>query len=634
MLPGNIDLSSFHLRLIVFALVTAYTGGFLLWYSSTALGLAPVLDGREQLELATRIAHGTLPVEPYYRAALYPSLVAWLIEAGVTAQQLPFAARLLNGVLHLLSTALVWMLTMRVWRRSGAAALAALLFGMNPVVQHFAADPLDLTLAMTFMLGGILAGLRALTGEVVDRVALVCAALLLTSAMLARPQMLLLLPVLLGLMLARAEGRRLLHWALLPMVVLAALMGLANVQISGDFRILPWQGAYNLWAANGPDANGRYFTQREKIAVYVEGSNPARVESERLYQRDNPGAPTDYASMSRYWHQRTVDYVLSTPKAWLRLVASKAWYLLNNFEQYDIKTYDFHKARSPWLRYNPLGWSWLLAAAVAALVMHSHNRVARTIVLYALAYGSGLLLSYVSARFRLPLVPLLAVLAGGVLARVERRIMWRGALSAALVLAVSRQAMAPGEAERTFLQDHLLSARAALTLGFYDEALSDVRQALAIAPRDATARELLCVTSFNAWLRAAQFQTQGPLAQCSDAVAISPVAQRAMGILYWRQGRAHAARKLWLALVVKGGVEHDAALAALVMTQTKVTQLDNLDWRRSGEWSNELLFALTARGNGQARAIVLTRLAPAEIDRQTQALAKLFSLSPDEQPRR
>ena len=614
---------------MVFALVAAYSGGFLLWYSSTALGLAPVLDGREQLELATRIAHGTLPAEPYYRAVLYPSLIAWLIKAGVVAEQLPFAARMLNGALHLLSTALVWMIAMRVWRAPGAAVLAAVLFGMNPVVLHFVADPLDLTFAMTLMLGGILAGLRALTGTVIDRAALVCAAVLLTSAMLARPQMLLLLPVLLALLLARADGRSRLHWAWVPMLLLAVLMGWANFQISGQFRVLPWQGAYNLWAANGPDANGRYFTQREKIAVYREGSNPARVESERLYQRANPGAPTDPASMSRYWHERTWNYISSAPRAWLRLVASKAWYLLNNVEQYDIKTYQFHRARSPWLRNNPLAWSWLLAAAVAALIMHTRNRAARTVAFYALAYGSGLLLSYVSARFRLPLVPLLAVLAGGVIARVERRVLLRGVLSAALVLAVSRQAMAPGEAERTFLQDYLLSARAAVTLGFYDEALSDVGHALALAPRDASARELRCVARFNAWLRAEQFQAPGPVHECADAAAISPVAQRAVGILYWRQGRADTARKLWLALLANGGVEHDAALAALIMTQAEPAELD---WRKAAAWSNELLFALASRGDSRAGPILLTRLTRAEIARQMQALNKLFTPIPNDSP--
>ena len=609
----------------MFVVVVAYTGGFLLWYSATALGLAPVLDGREQLELATRIAHGFLVREPYYRAALYPSLVAWLIKAGVSATQLPFAARLLNGVLFLLSTSLVWLIAQRVWRQQGAAAVAALLFGLNPVVLHFVADPLDLSLAMTLMLGGVLASVRALAGDTIERAALVCAALLLTSAMLARPQMALLLPVLLGLLLVRADGRRCWRWALVPMLAVVTLMGWANFSISGDFRVLPWQGAYNLWAANGPEANGRYFVQRDKQAIYVEGSNPARIESERRYRHDNPNAPDDYASMSRYWQQRTWAYLAGAPGEWLRLVASKAWYLLNNFEQYDIKTYQFHQARSPWLRHNPLGWSWLLAVAVAALVMHGGNRAARTVTLYGLAYAGGLLLSYVSARFRLPLVPLLAVLGGGVWVRVAWSRRARGALAVVLVLLVTRVAMPPGEAERTYVQDYLLTARAATTLGDNDEALVNARRALLLAPGDTTARELLCVASFNQWLRQAHDQDAGPLTLCADAARISPVAQRALGILYFRAGRSSAARALWQALVASGGPEHDGALAALIMTNMADDAMRQLDWHTAGQWSNELLFALASRDQQQASDILASRLPEVEFKRQMLALQKLFA---------
>ncbi len=611
-----------HLRLTVFVLVAVYTSGFLLWYSATALGLAPMLDGREQLELAAHIAHGSLPHEPYYRAALFPALVAWLIKAGVSAQQLPFAVRMLDGGLHLLSTALVWMIAMRVWQSRWSAALAALLFGMNPVVLHFAADPLDLTFAMTLMLGGVLATLHA---ERAARDMLLCAATLLSCAMLARPQMVVLLPMLVLFVLRRREGVRLLPWILLPMAIVGVLMGLANLEVGGAFRVLPWQGAYNLWAANGPDANGRYFVQRERQGVYGEGGNPARIESERLYRRALPHAPDDYASMSRYWQQRTWDYVRAEPRRWLRLLASKSWYLLNDFEQYDIKTYHVHKALSPWLRWNPLGWSYLLAAAMAALAMHGRQRAVWTVAGFALCYAGGLLLSYVSARFRLPLVPLLAVVAGGVMCRTTRLGLARGMVVMIVVLYCARQPLPPGEAERTVVQDYLLSARAAAVLGFDDEALSNARMALARAPADEAARELLCVASFNGWLRRQDYTAPGPLADCEGAASISPVAQRALGVLYWRQGRTAQARALWRALVDSGGEEHDAALAALVMVGDGQPWLDALVWRESANWNDELLFALAARGDDRAEKLLEGRLSPGQRTRQMAALKKLFA---------
>jgi hypothetical protein len=41
-------------------------------------------------------------------------------------------------------------------------------------------------------------------------------------------------------------------------------------------------------------------------------------------------------------------------------MARKAYALLNNWEQYNNKTYAFHKALSPWLSWNPLCWGLLL----------------------------------------------------------------------------------------------------------------------------------------------------------------------------------------------------------------------------------------------------------------------------------
>ena len=105
-----------------------------------------------------------------------------------------------------------------------------------------------------------------------------------------------------------------------------------------------------------------------------------------------------------------------------------------------------------------------------------------------------------------------------------------------------------------------------------------------------------------------------------------------MGILYWRQGRADTARKLWLGLLANGGVEHDAALAALIMSQAEPAELAKLDWRKAAAWSNELLFALASRGDSRAGPILLTRLTRAEIARQMQALNKLFTPIPNDSP--
>src|SRR5690606_27536219 len=109
-------------------------------------------------------------------------------------------------------------------------------------------------------------------------------------------------------------------------------------------------------------------------------------------------------------------YILDNPVAWLKLEAFKLYAVFNDFEQYNNKTYSFHKSLSPWLRYNPISWGILLilAATCSSVLWHQKRRDLLATLFIAGAFGSGLLLYMASARFRLPLVPILAILTGGV----------------------------------------------------------------------------------------------------------------------------------------------------------------------------------------------------------------------------
>lgn len=582
------------------------------------------------LELAQRIAQGTLPAEPHYRAPLYPALLAGLLEAGVTPNDLPFAARALNGVLHLISTYYVWVIAAALWRGRAAAAVAVALFGLNPVVLHFVADPLDISFAMTLMLAGLRHGLRALSPAAGDqRLHIGLAAFFLALAVIARPQMLTSLAawvILLLVALRRRPRAAPASWfALAPMVLVFILMGATNYRLAGDFRILPWQGAYNLWAANGPGANGRYFVQVTRIGSYTEGGNPARLESERLYRELQPGGPFGYASMSRFWYAKTWAAIADAPLRWLRLVADKTYYLLNNFEQYDIKTYHLHKALSPWLRWNPLCWAVVLAAGTAGFVGGRRHAGARALAWCALAYGSGLLLTYVSARFRLPLVPLMAILAGGIVHQKSIGRALRTAAIAGAIAVVSLLPLPPQEADRTLVQDYLLLSRAASALMLNDEAIDYARAALDRVPGDAAARELICVAAFNRWLRGEQRDDGLPVASCEDAAAVSPVARRILGIAYWRLGRDIDAVGLWQELLHGDSVEHDAALAALVMTNRVSAWYLSVDWSRAAEFDDVLLLALALQDHPQAVAILRQRMTQEDIARQSESLRRTFS---------
>src|SRR3990172_3119109 len=122
--------------------------------------------------------------------------------------------------------------------------------------------------------------------------------------------------------------------------------------------------------------------------------------------------------MNRYWRGKFWAHVREEPGAWLRLMVRKIYYLLNSFAQYNNKTYAFQQMLSAWLRWNPLHWglTFVLGVAGAAMLWRRTERRGAVVLVagLAVAYAAGALLFFASDRFRLPLLPLVCLFAGGV----------------------------------------------------------------------------------------------------------------------------------------------------------------------------------------------------------------------------
>ena len=487
------------LRRVAVALPAALALGYALahlgWYLGTPLGRVPVLDERENIDLAGALFGGTLPREPFYRAPGYALVLCLLRGAGVSAAGLFPAALVLGAVLHAANAALAARIALR-WFGAGAALAAGLLVALDPVLVHFATQALDATLGLTLFLLGM-AFLAGADGARPRAWPWAACALAWSAATLVRPNYLFAWLALLVLAALGGAGRvRRVAASAGAGLLLFGAASLWQWSVSGIPGFLPWQGAYNLWSANRPGANGRYYTQQVSLSPELARANPARSESIYLYEKET-GGPTDIRSMNAYWRHRFLAEVSAHPLRWAGLEARKAYALLNDWEQYNNKTYAFHKARSPWLRWNPIGWGVLLILGVAggARLAFESPRSAALLGFVAAAVAVSVLLFFVSARFRLPLVGLLGAVAGGALARPGFWLGWPAPRRAGLLLAVGLAGALAftrfgGVADRsTFVQDHALLARAAFTVGDNATALAEARAALELQPRhpDATA---------------------------------------------------------------------------------------------------------------------------------------------------
>jgi hypothetical protein len=473
-----------------------YGFGHLNWYLGTPLGRVPVLDERENIDLAEAIFGGTLPAAPFYRAPGYALLLAGLRFAGLSAGGLFPAALALGVILHATGAALAAAIARR-WFGNGSALIAGLLFALNPVLVHFATQALDATLSLTLFLGGLNSFAAAI--EAPDRARpWAVAGILWAAAALVRPNFLLVWLVVPASALSLRGARRTpIVASALAGVLLFGALAMWQKSLSGTAGFLPWQGPYNLWAANRPGANGRYYTQHVSLPPALARANPARAESIILYEQETNGGPGDIAAMNKHWRRRFLGEVASHPLRWAALTARKTYALLNNWEQYNNETFAFHKARSPWLRWNPICWGWLLVLAVAGgfRLGAESPRAARALAAVAAVCAISILLFFVSARFRLPLAAICAVLSGGALGSPRFWRAWpagrRAALagSAAVAGLIAFSGFDGVDDRSTFVQDHVLLARAAFTVGDDATALSEAREALRLQPwhPDATA---------------------------------------------------------------------------------------------------------------------------------------------------
>jgi len=556
--------------------MAVYGIGYLIWYLGTPLGRAPQLDAAENLVLAGKIATDTLPHEAFYRAMLYPAVLAVPLKLGLPTDDLPALASIFGLLCHFAIALGVARLAARLWsgpREKWATLLAGALWGFNPVALFYAVDVLDtvpsLALALWALVWWTRPGARKHDAWV--------GGVLLGLAVAARPHF---LPLVFIAPLARSwlAGRwklqlpDLMAWAGAAFVLL--LLGLVQVWWSGEFRILPAQGPYNFYAANRPGANGKYYTQQVYFNQLAPGENPAQKEEAILYDKVRL---LNSAPEGVYWDEQAWSAIGQHPAAWLKLMAKKAYYLLNDFDQYNNKTYAWHKAESPWLRWNFLGWGVLFVAAALitpftwtqARALKNNVRCAQLagVMLVFVTYAAGVLLYYASGRFRLPLAPLLCVLVAapdGCMGSLRRN--WKLFFFPLGALILTASNFFDAHDHSTFIQDELLSANAAAQVGDDLQAYDLSQWVLSDDPSRADGRRVALVSYFNLTLTDAKkydhpsgWRDQLPLLQ--NLNLDDPTLALVAGVAHWKTGDTGRAEEIWQAGANKFGPSSPPAQA-------------------------------------------------------------------------
>lgn len=507
---------------ILFVFAAAVRGLYLAAFRSTLVAHVPFMDEAFYRNEAWNLARGApLASDAYFMTPLYPwflSLVFRLLGDGPTA---PYAVQLALGAL---SSPLTWWIGRRALRPLLALGAAAALACFAPLVFFealFLVEGLVLLALLAALSCAVLGGRRTAAAFVAG----VC----IGVAALGRGSNLLVLPVLavwpwFDPAASRGTAPRRALVTVLGCVLVLAPLALRNTMHSHRPVFLTANLGVNLWVGNGPQANG--------IFVNVPGLDPQQDPLTLRYVQRQLHRPVTASEASHYWLGRTRIWVREHPGRTLQLFAWKLLLFWNRMsipqvEGFEAVARDTPLGRPPF--WNTFAFLPLALFASVAAFWHGVRRrgslsaAARTrtlLAVWAWTYAVSIAVFFVTDRYRVPLLPVLILLAAAGLQELlaglapDRR---RGLLAALGAVGLCFACTSPqllGVDVRRMQRDlHVHAALRQAEAGRFDAALRQYAAARALDPadpdlRDGEARILsraghdsLAIATFQALLR-------------------------------------------------------------------------------------------------------------------------------------
>ncbi|MEO8680491.1 MAG: tetratricopeptide repeat protein, partial [Vicinamibacterales bacterium] len=398
-----------------------------------------------------------------------------------------------------------------------------------------------------------------------------------------------------------------------------------NYAVGGGFYLTTSQFGSNFFIGNNPRADGTYASIRfGRGAPEFERQDATEVAEAALKR------PLTPSEVSGYWTGQAMHFITSQPGAWLKLMGRKVGLLANRSEMFDTESQESYAEWSWPLRiFGPFTHFGVLVPLAIFGAIAAWSERQRLWVIYALAaaYAASVVMFYVFARYRFPLVPFLLLFTGaGVAAALQY---WSTATPRRRAATIAVVVAAVAFANQPLLSADLMRAITENNLGTalqeekrYDEAIVHHQRAVALMPDYSPSHNNL-----GAALRAAG-RLDEAVAEYQKAIALKPdygeanynlanalleqgkagaSAEQFQNALKATPGSVEAQNNLGIALAAKGdtGGAMAAFRAALAIDERSVQAHRNL---------GNMLVDAGHRDEGMAHLERAAAIAPGEAD--------------------
>ncbi len=191
-------------------------------------------------------------------------------------------------------------------------------------------------------------------------------------------------------------------------VLMVAPVTIHNFQADGNLVLIASNDGLNFFMGNNPDSDGM-----TTAIVGIRSDQRGGTEDQIRVAREQLGDPqASPGEISRYWYREALRFIAETPGQAARLTVRKAILLINAYEIGNNRVIGFVARHSRVFEYATIRYALILPLAVAGMLFGLGRRP-QVFLLYAFVavYSIVVIAFVVTARYRLPMLPVLIIFA-------------------------------------------------------------------------------------------------------------------------------------------------------------------------------------------------------------------------------
>jgi tetratricopeptide (TPR) repeat protein len=194
-----------------------------------------------------------------------------------------------------------------------------------------------------------------------------------------------------------------------------------NAKNAGEFVPVTTHGGINFYIGNRAGTEGVYHPPDD-----MRGEQRGLLEDARAKAEQETGRSMTEAEASDFYMQKALDGIRQDPGGWLALLGRKFLLIWNKVEVHDLPEVVFFEDSVGLFKFPFLAFALIAPLGLAGLVVFWRGGRNRSIVCLYLAIAHvSILLFYLNARYRLPIAPVIILLAAYFVAWVSREIKHR-----------------------------------------------------------------------------------------------------------------------------------------------------------------------------------------------------------------